>query len=788
MPFIAPLALAGLAFVPLVVAFYLLKLRRDERPVASTLLWQRLVADVEANAPWQRLRRSLLLLLQLLLVLVLVFLAARPFIERPAGLARDLVLVIDASASMGATDVAPDRLSVAKARAIDALRDLPAGGRVSVIAAGRTARVVANGTSDLARVRAAIGSIVAEPAPGDMADALTLADALAARAGDAQVLVVTDAAFSRPPSVRVDAPVGAIVVGRERRNQAIVALAVRTAPSAVTRSVFVSVANLDIEKAERRIELYGDGRLLEARDVYLDPLARADVNVDDVPRDVAVVEVRLVSADENATGGPPDELAVDDRAWAIVPPDEVRRILLISPGDPYLQAALTYLPNTELYGVKPTDVLPSTFVDKRDGSQLFDLIIVEGGVPASLPPVPVLAIAPTATSPLAEVTGTLTSPGIAPIDQAEPVLRYVDLSTTHIAEAQKLVLPDWARPIIRGPGDAPLLYAGVRAGIRTAVLAFDPRRSDLPLQVGFPILLSNLVGELLGGSSAPAGAVSPGSPVQLSIPSGASGLKVTRPDGTSVDLAAGTPGAVSLTFTATQSLGVYTVTPLGLAPASGGSPAASGASAGPAASAEASAAPSRVPTGGSPTPAGSGAASPGGTRRAADPGAPVRFAVNLFDVGESTIAPGSAAGLEALGSGGPRASGSGGPRASGGPSAGGAASSPEGSATGWPWRSPAGSPAASAATTPTTGSGTSAGTRPPARDELWTIVLVIALVLLLVEYGVYQRDAVARGRRALAARLGRPSLGARLGRPSLGARLGRRQAPGAPGQPRREER
>ena len=111
MPFTSPLALLGLLFVPAVIAMYLLKLRRDEAIVPSTLLWNRLVADVEANAPWQRLRRSLLLLLQLLLVIALAILAARPFIERPAGLARDIVLVIDASASMGATDVVPDRLT-----------------------------------------------------------------------------------------------------------------------------------------------------------------------------------------------------------------------------------------------------------------------------------------------------------------------------------------------------------------------------------------------------------------------------------------------------------------------------------------------------------------------------------------------------------------------------------------------------------------------------------------------------------------------------------------------------
>ena len=48
MPFATPLALLGLLFVPAVIAMYLLKLRRDEAVVPSTLLWQRLVTDVEA--------------------------------------------------------------------------------------------------------------------------------------------------------------------------------------------------------------------------------------------------------------------------------------------------------------------------------------------------------------------------------------------------------------------------------------------------------------------------------------------------------------------------------------------------------------------------------------------------------------------------------------------------------------------------------------------------------------------------------------------------------------------
>src|SRR5512134_3020000 len=364
MPFTTPLALLGRLFSPAVIAMYLLKLRRDEAVVPSTLLWSRLVADVEANAPWQKLRRSLLLLLQLLLVVILALLAARPFLERPAGLARDIVLVIDTSASMGATDVVPDRLTAAKDAAIAALRELPTGGKVSVVAADRTARIVVNGSSDLGRVRDAIDGITVTPSRGDLGDALELASKLAARSGDAQVLVATDAALATDPTSRVAAPVKVLSVGRDRKNQAIVALAVRTAPSAVTRSVFVSVANLDLELTPRRVELWGDGSLLEVRDVMLEPQARADVIIDDVPDYVRTVEVRLTSQDPAVTI-PPDQLAADDHAWAVIPPNRTRLVLVVGEGDPYLETALGALPNVELYGVAPDDYGPAT--ERKDG-------------------------------------------------------------------------------------------------------------------------------------------------------------------------------------------------------------------------------------------------------------------------------------------------------------------------------------------------------------------------------------------------------------------------------------
>ena len=477
-------------------------------------------------------------------------------------------------------------------------------------------------------------------------------------------------------------------------------MAVRTAPSAVTRSVFVSVANLDLERAGRRLEVWGDGALIEVRDLLLDAQARSDVVIDDVPRDVTTLEVRLVGPDPAVTAAP-DQLAVDDRAWAIVPPDRTRLILVVGPGDPYLETALSYLPNVELFGVTAAEYGPAS--ERTDGRP-WDLVIFEGALPATLPRAPILAIAPGATSALGEVTGSLTNPGIGSLNPDEPILRYVDLSTTHIASASRVVLPDWARTVIPGPQGAPLLYAGSRTGLPTAVLAFEPRRSDLPLQVAFPILLANLTGELLGGSAAPNEAVQPGTPVSLSIPAGATGLAVTKPDGSVVELVPGTALSAGVTFSGTDVPGVYLVTPH-LAATSSAAPSGSGI------------VPTARPTRTSVSPGQSSAA--GGSAVPStppvDPNAPVRFAVDLFDVDESTIAPGSVAAIEALGV----------------------------------------EPSESASPGPGTGQGSAATARPTARDELWAPIVLLVLVALCVDWAVYHRDTLIRFRRSLGARFGR---------------------------------
>ena len=308
------------------------------------------------------------------------------------------------------------------------------------------------------------------------------------------------------------------------------------------------------------------------------------------------------------------------------------------------------------------------------------------------------------------MVGSLTDPGIGTPSPDEPILKFVDLSSVHIGKAVKLVPPTWARTVMQGPSNSPLLYTGELDGRRAAVLAFLPRNSDLPLQVAFPLLMANLTGELLGGSAAPTQALAPGDPVTLPMPAGATSLIVTRPDGSTVELVPATAGAATVAFSQTELLGVYAARPVFPNPTAGPSgPAATPfatvrptGSAGPPATLAPGATPTAVPT-----------APP------VDPNAPIRFAVDLFDPSESDVAPGSPSSIVALG------------RVPG------ASSSPGSSAAATP--APTAAPGASAAP-----GGATADERPVARDELWVIIVLIVLVVLTVEWLVYHRDAVTR--------------------------------------------
>ncbi len=543
MNFLAPGTFFLGLLLPVIVALYLLKLRRIEREVSSVYLWRRIVQDVEANAPWQRLRPNLLMILQLLFLAVLIFALARPFTWSEGLSGEASILIIDSSASMSASDSSPSRLEAAKARARQLVNDLPDSARVTIIEAGREASVRLASSRDRRQAQMAIDHIQPGTAGSDITVALELASAIAARQAGTEIVVLSDGRVDLPERLSLKGHLRYMPVGSSGENQAISLLNLEAKLDGSV-SAFIQVSNYGTTPAKRRLSLMADGQLFSAYDLRIPAGGEQALVVEGLPSTTQQVEARLDGT---------DLLSMDDRAVAVRPSARKVKVALVSGGNIFLKAAMQGLASE----IDLTEISPENITE---GIQA-DLTIFDGVAPPEKHPAGnLLFIAPIRSNPLFTVSGVVQSPALRAIDAADPLLENVSLAGISILDAASMPLPDWASPVAAGDtpqGSTPLLFKGTVDGRRVAVLAFDLHRSDLVLQPAFPLLWVNLTNWLAPGlrSELPA-YVSPGESISFPLPEDKTRAKIRRPDGAEVEVQAEAGKAV---FSDTDELGYYAV-------------------------------------------------------------------------------------------------------------------------------------------------------------------------------------------------------------------------------------
>ncbi|MEO6036037.1 MAG: BatA and WFA domain-containing protein [Verrucomicrobiota bacterium] len=538
MKFLAPAAFWFAATIPVVVLFYLLKRKRVVKLVSSTLLWQKFLAETQANAPFQKLRHNWLLLLQLLLLLLAIFALSRPYFAGDSKSSALRVVILDASASMQCTDEAPSRFDKARSEAlkwVDGLRDQD---QMLVLQAAGNTEVKQSATSNKTALRRALQACAVTDSPTHLKEALKLAETLTRDQPLAEIHLFSDGAVGDLTEFE-NKGLNVIYhrVGERSDNLGIIALDVRSNPEDATqRAIYASVQNFSTNAHEAELELRFEDRVLEVR----------------LLKFAAGETVPQVFFASQATNGvftvnlkTKDDLAADNQASMFSQLPQPVKVLLVSRGNRFLEKALRSTANVEL----------SMAQDSTDPAAAFDLVVLDDISPAVWPAGNILGIH-IANTNWFDGFAKIENPAVVDWKSTHPLLRYVNFDNVQISEALAVKTPTWALSMVDAQ-QTPLVLAGELARQKIVWIGFDPLQSTWPLRISFPIFIANAV-EFLNPASARNGQlfVRAGDPFRFALVQSAATAELTAPGGSKMTLPVDA-GAREIVFGDTVKQGTY---------------------------------------------------------------------------------------------------------------------------------------------------------------------------------------------------------------------------------------
>jgi VWA domain-containing protein/aerotolerance regulator-like protein len=534
-----PGALLVIALALPILALYVLRLKRPERLVGSTLLWRGIVEDMRANAPWQRLRLSLLLAVQLITVLALAIALAQPAFSRTQEFAGDVVLILDQSYSMQATDAAPTRFAAAQARAGTIASQITATNAVSVIGMGSQPTLGVAQSTDRGAVDAAIRRLQPGARAVNVPAALSLAASLARPGQRTQAVILTDRSSGlSPASLHLPFPITVFRFGSIRRDLGIIGFA---ASGGTYTHALLKVHNFGRHNASSDLDLWGDGQLLDVRPLDVAPGATITFSWDHLPPALTALRAHLTRS---------DDMPEDKTAWAVVPTPLQRKVLLVTRSDYYLETALALDPSATLQVISPSGY-------RAVGSAGADAVIFDGVAPPPGLSASTLLIDPPAGSGPGITVGSQTPGGTLAIAPEAPraLSRYINPGDVEVTRVRAMKHAGWLTPVLRS-GAVPVVLAGTQGAYREVVIGFSLADTDWPLRISFPLFIHDVLHYLAPGISVGSSSIVAGDAVPLSASAGAGNLTVTRPDGRVDSVAASAPA-----FADTSLPGIYTIRP-----------------------------------------------------------------------------------------------------------------------------------------------------------------------------------------------------------------------------------
>ncbi|MFC6872361.1 VWA domain-containing protein [Halobellus marinus] len=342
--FLSPLGFAALLAAVPVIFLYLV--RPDPRRVTlPTVRFLSEAAGTSSSSPlFERLKRSIPLLLQLLAILLFATALAAPYVAvSQSETVEETVVVLDASASMNVEDGGTTRFD----RAVDSADGAVTSTTSVVLADGRGSIAIRDGTA--ADARETLAAIESTDAPGNLRTSIARATSVAGE--NARIVVLSDFAGDSDweSAVRAARARGLTVDLRQFDGGGADNVGIVDREFSGD-NVTVSVGNFGDSEATRRVSL-GD-----AEETLT--LAPGDVRSVTLPVPAGGGEIRL---------SPSDSFPTDDVAYVAAPTDAAVDVLVVTNDrNRYLLTALSVIDPVSVTVVEPPNSIPDPPADAYD--------------------------------------------------------------------------------------------------------------------------------------------------------------------------------------------------------------------------------------------------------------------------------------------------------------------------------------------------------------------------------------------------------------------------------------
>lgn len=509
---------------------YLFKRKYVDTTVPSHLLWDRVLRNMEANRPWQKLQNRLLLWLQLLAAALIIFALMQPFLRVSGSGSQHIVMVADTSGSMSAEAQSQDgeankkeeqsfsRMDLLKDRMKEYVKDEGRGKDITLLTVGARPVTHLSREEDDDKIMKAIDALQPYYGQASYRESLSLASALTREQSDAEVVVFSDGQWEKDTVQTVfNVPVSVEeITGGDVVNIAVEQFGIsnKSTEEALNTAVAVVSSN-STQPVPVEVNLYGDNKLLTTREIEVKSGARKTVSFADIPF-AEVYRLELTGA---------DGYTADNESYAFGTKHGTSRVLLLTPGNLFLEKAL------QLSGAEVTRVTVNNTADteethhqdaknKDDAVPVpdghFDLIVMDGPMPETFRQGEWAEL--TAKTPLWTI-GTdgkeANNPGGRPVISTHPVTSYISLSGVYIGNLMN-EHPAWGEAIIK-LGDTPIVYAGKEGGLPRLSFGFLLQDSDLPLSSEFPVLVNNVMQWMTSGKGSGLGRYMAGAAADIPI-------------------------------------------------------------------------------------------------------------------------------------------------------------------------------------------------------------------------------------------------------------------------------